>query len=202
MLPPETQRESPEEEELPAFLEHMSPGFELPPILCVARNRFVKLAPQDELPRVGEEASMLRLSRPNETPAPGWVEVLTPLGAVAHAEVNGPSHEICDDWRMLTKGRMSLVDKTNFGLWFGPLFAGAPPGLVAELLLANGMLPQFTAQVAADPGVRAHLARLPEHCVRLDLEERERLAQALDIARLADARDAARLAALEAVSGV
>lgn len=193
--------EQPEDEELPAFLEHMPPDFELPPILCVARNGFVKLVPQDELPRNGSDASMLRLTRPNEIPALGWVEVLTPLGAVAHAEVNGPTHEICDDWRMLTKGRMSFVDKTNFGLWFGPLCVAAPPGLVAELLLANGMLQQFTALVSADPEVRAHLASLPRHCFGLDLEERERLALALDIARLADARDAARMAALEAVSG-
>jgi hypothetical protein len=197
MLPPNTP-----DEELPVFLDHVPDDAGLPPILCVSRHPCTKVQRgADDGPGPQASTHMLRLSKPNQMPAPGWVEVQTPLGALAHVAVNSPSHEICEDWRMLTKGRVSLVDRTNFAEWFGPLCAAAPTGLVAELLLANAMLHQFTALVDADPEVRAHLAMLPEHCVDLDLEERERLAQAVDTARVVEVRNAARQAAAEVVYG-
>jgi hypothetical protein len=202
MLPPKTPRPQLEAEELPVFLDHMPEDSGLPPILCVSRNPCMKVQRRaDDKPGSQASTQILRLSKPNQIPAAGWVEVKTPLGALAHVAVNSASHEICDDWRMLSKGRVSLVDRTNFAEWFGPLCAAAPTGLVAELLLANAMLHQFTALVDADPEVRAHLAKLPEHCYGLDSDERERLAHAVDTARVVDVRDAARLAALEAVKG-
>lgn len=202
MLSPNTPHPLPNDEELPVFLDHVPEDAALPPILCVSRTPSPKVQkPAADTPGSQASTQMLRLSKPNETPAAGRVEVRTPLGALAHVAVNGPSHEICEDWQMLTKGRVSLVDKTNFALWFGPLCASAPTGLVAELLLANAMLHQFTALVDADPEVRAHLARLPEHCFGLDSEERERLAQAVDTARVVEVRNAAQLAALEATKG-
>jgi hypothetical protein len=200
MLLPHTPGAPPESEELPVFLEDVPEDAELPPILCVGRMpvRHGQGGADSEKPGTQTSTQVLRLSKPNETPVHGWVEVQTPLGALAHVVVNSASHEICDDWRMLTKGRVSLIEKTNFAVWFGALCAAAPAGLVAELLLANEMVHQFTALVAADPEVRAHLARLPEHCFDLDQEERDLLALAVDTARVVEVGDAARLAALEA----
>lgn len=203
MLPPNAQCPLRDEEELPGFLDHLPEEAGLPPILCLSRNPCTKVQKAADSDKPGTQASMqvLRLAKPNQPPADGWVEVQTPLGALAHVVLNSPSHEICDDWRMLTKGRVSLVDKANFAVWFGDLCAAAPKGLVAELLMANEMQHQFTALVAADPDARAHLARLPEHCIGLDSEERDRLAQAVDTVRVIEVRDAARLAALEALKG-
>lgn len=144
---------------------------------------------------------MLRLLNAPEEPAqPGWVPVITPLGASAHVQVNSAAHELCEDWRMLHSGRMQLIQKANFAHWFGPLFDTAPIGLVAELLLANGMQEPFAMLLACDRAALDHICRLAEHCFGIDAEETEVLGHALDIARRMQARLAARDAAAEATS--
>lgn len=141
---------------------------------------------------------MFRFSKPGQAPENGWVEAVTPLGASAHVQVNSAAHEMCEDWRLFISGRRYFVQRANFASWFAPVCALAPAGLSAELLMANGMVEQFATLVAADPGVRTHLAMVPDHCVFLDNDERDMLAEALDIVRLIEARDAARIAAIEA----
>ena len=141
------------------------------------------------------------LDAPDEAPEQGWMPAVTPLGASAHVLVNSPAHELCEDWRMLSSGRMQLLDKANFGHWFGPLFTTAPIGLVAELLLANRMRDPFTALLAVEPQARQHILMLADHCFGLDKEEAERLGDALHIARCLEAGLAARAAAAEALHG-
>jgi hypothetical protein len=143
---------------------------------------------------------MLRLlDTPNEATEAGWVETVTPLGASAHVLANSPAHELCEDWRMLSTGRMQLIDKANFGHWFGPLFTTAPIGLVAELLMANGMEDAFAALLAAEPAALDHILGVADHCFGIDAEEAERLGLALHIARCLNARLAARAAVAEAL---
>lgn len=145
---------------------------------------------------------MLRLlDSPNEAPAAGWISVITPLGAAAHAVINSPAHELCEDWRMLSTGRMQLIERANFAHWFGPLFTTAPIGLVAELLLANGMCDPFAALLAAEAAARKHILALPDHFFGIDEEEVEQLCFALDVAMCLDARLVARAAAAEALDG-
>lgn len=140
---------------------------------------------------------MLRLlTNPNDSPEPGWVEAFTPLGASAHVEVNSAAQEICEEYQMLRKGRLML---TNFAAWFGPACAAAPVGLSAELLVASGKPDLYVALLVASPEARAHILGLSAFCHRLDREERERLGQAMDLARRIEARVVARAAALEAV---
>lgn len=143
---------------------------------------------------------MLRLLKedPNIQPETGWTHVETPLCAAAHAKVNDAAHELCEDWRALSSGRLSLVRRANFRHWFGPLMQAVPVGLSAELLMANDMLDEFTALLVADPQARAYILALPDHCFHLDKEEGERLAHAVDIARAIETRMAARAMALEA----
>jgi hypothetical protein len=102
---------------------------------------------------------------------------------------------------MLSSGRMQLIDKANFGHWFGPLFTTAPIGLVAELLLANSMRDPFTALLAVEPQARQHILALVDHCFGHDKEEAERRGDALHIARCLEAGLAARAAAVEALHG-
>lgn len=143
---------------------------------------------------------MLRLlNAPDEPAEPGWTAALTPLGASAHVQINSAAHELCEDWRMLSSGRMQLMQKANFAHWFGPLLCKVPMGLAAELLLANGMQDPFAILLASDAGAREHILGLPDHCFGIDHEEAERLSLALDLARRLEARLAARAAAAEAL---
>lgn len=143
---------------------------------------------------------MLRLLlTPNLPPEEGWIAVATPLGASAHVQINSAAHELCDDWRILSTGRMQLISHTNFGHWFGPLFESVPIGLVAELLMANGMRDHFTALVVTRSEARAHIQSIPDCCHGLDEEEWQLLGEALDIVRILEVRVAARAAAQEAL---
>jgi len=143
---------------------------------------------------------MLRMQdAPNREPEPGWLGVVTPLGASAHVRVNSPAHELCEDWHMLSTGRMQLIDRANFAHWFGPLFTTAPIGLVAELLFANNMHDPFAAVLAAQPAALAHILALEDHCFGMDEEEWLTLGAAMDIARRLQAGIAARAAAAEAM---
>lgn len=143
---------------------------------------------------------MLRLMHTIDVPPElGWIEVTTPLGASAHVQVNGVPHELCEDWRLLTTGRMRLVQRANFAHWFGPMFEHSPVGLVAELLAANEMVDHFAALVATQVEARTYILGLPPFCHALDRERRSLLNQALDIARRLEVRVAARAAAREAL---
>lgn len=142
---------------------------------------------------------MLRLiHEPDQTATEhGWIETTTPLGASAHVRTNSPAHELCDDWRRLTSGRVSLIDRTNFLHWFGPLFGKVPAGLVAELLAANSDWEHLTALLLRCPEARSHVTGLPNHVFEAVGEERALIARVLDLVRVIEAREAARLTAGE-----
>lgn len=143
---------------------------------------------------------MLRLQHALNMPAEsGWLPLFTPLGALAHIEVNSAAWELCEDWRMLASGRMHLIEHANFWSWFGPLFDKVPQGLVAELLWANGMCDSAARVLEAHPPARAHVLALPESCFGLDEEEWLQLGGAIDLARCLEARRAAAAAVREAL---
>lgn len=127
----------------------------------------------------------------------GWIDTVTPLGASAHARTNSPAHELCDDWRKLTSGRVALIERTNFYHWFGPLFASVPPGLLAELLAARGLDDHLTTLLRGNAEARAHLKAVPACVVGADREERELLEHVLGLLRVIEARQAAQAAVKE-----
>lgn len=145
---------------------------------------------------------MLRLlDRPDAAAPEGWTTVNTPLGALAHVNIHSPAHELCEDWRLLASGRMHFLDRGNFAHYFGSLCTRSPKGLVAELLMSNGMRPQYVALITAEAKARSHVLNLIPHCFGLDTEETDLLTEAVEIARSVEARLHARAAAAEAFNG-
>ena len=138
------------------------------------------------------------LSQPKLACPRGWVEVLTPLGALAHVRVQSSDHELCEDWRILSSGRFYLLDRTSFHHWFAAAMETATPGLVAEVLIANGMEGAALELLREDPEVRAHIKSLPAHCFDHDTSDKERVAHAVEAARAICSVEAAAMAALEA----
>jgi hypothetical protein len=135
----------------------------------------------------------------NRPPSLGWTEVLTPLGASVHVPIDSLAWDMCTDWMCLNSGRGAL-DPTNPVQWFGKeILAIAPVGLVAELLASAGRMADFTCLVADNVDARAHILRLKYHVFGSDSEERARLEECMDIARLLEAREAARSGANEAL---
>ena len=145
---------------------------------------------------------MLRLiTGLDQEPEFGWQRARTPLGASAFVEVNSPAWELCEDWRILTSGRVQMVNSDSFFHWFSPTCKDAPVGLVAELLAANNQIDRFAVFIAAEPAALAYIVSLPLACNGLDADERDLLGAAVDIARRMQARIAARAAVQEAMYG-
>lgn len=138
------------------------------------------------------------LSQPKMACLRGWVEVLTPLGALAHVRVESSDHELCEDWRILSSGRFYLLDKASFRHWFAAAMGTATPGLVAEVLLANEMQGEALELLRENPEARAHIQSLPTHCFDHDTSDKERLAHAVETARAVCSAEAAAMATLEA----
>jgi hypothetical protein len=64
---------------------------------------------------------------PREAPDPGWVSVLTPLGASLHVPIGSAAEDLCTEWQLLHSGR-GLLSPTDPLEWFTQdELARAPP---------------------------------------------------------------------------
>jgi hypothetical protein len=128
----------------------------------------------------------------------GWAEVVTPLGATAHARLRSDAWDVCTEWQLLSSGRGSLSPSDPVG-WFGEQLGRIPAGLLAELYAAASRVDEFSRILMGDATARSHILELPAHAFNADREENDRISTYVDLARALQSRLAARNAAAEAV---
>lgn len=146
---------------------------------------------------------MLRLlKQPNLAPDDGWGEVLTPLGGSAHAQINSPAWELCEEWRTQNSGRWETPTREKTYYWYAGLLSNAPSGLVAELLWTASCELEFAVLLRRCPTTRRHVLDLPHSLFGADEAEVLELGAAVELATVIAVHASGMVAVLETLASV